>query len=158
VRGKFLIPPKMRTGFRHPTKESRHTLPEIGDEVGEKVGNFFKSNYNPKDNVFVKDKVEGRSVNNLWTGYKLGGKANIAVTASLLGGGTLIASNPRNLQNSYDSKYIANSDSEAQDVESLQSTRSDGQGYQAQIGSAANLSTSGDLVFAMHKTRHSGQL
>lgn len=138
-----------------------HQYPNMGEnlkDIGQSVSSHLKKNYNPKDPLFRKSE-EGRTVNNLWSGYELGGKGKIAVTASVLGGGAIIASNPRNYQNFYNNGTYAQAESEMLDVESLQSTRADGLGYQAQIGAGASqaLTTSGDLVFAMHKTRHSGQ-
>jgi hypothetical protein len=157
---RFMVPPAMRVGFKSAGKKS---FAEIGQGMKEdlgKTGEFMKENFNPKDPFFKKDTREGRSINNLWTGYKLGGPANLMVAGSVLGGGAIIASNPRNIQNAYDVNNSTKAESEMNDIESLQSTRGDGQGYQASIGAKAlaNLSTSGDLVFAMHKTRHSGQL
>lgn len=150
--GRFLVPPMMRAGYKAPAKTSM-------SEIGQKAGGFFKENYDPRDSFFKKDTVEGRNINNLYTGYKLGGKGNLLVTGSILGGGTLVATNARGVSDNYAIKNAVSSESENGDIESLQSTRADGQGYQASIGAnaLANLSTSGDLVFAMHKTRHSGQ-
>lgn len=125
-------------------------------EIGGQIGNHLKTNYNPKDPWFKKDE-EGRNLNNLWSGYKLGGKGKILTTGSLLAGGTIIAGNPRSYQNAYNESANTQVMSEEQDVESLQSTRADGLGYQAQIGNSQLISASGDLVFAMHKTRHTGQ-
>lgn len=131
---------------------------ETAGSIVKSVGGHFKKNYNPRDPVFVKDEMEGRSINNLYTGYKLGGKGNLAVAGSLLGGGTLIVSNPRGYQGFMSTGDNVEAQSAELDVESLQSTRADSLGYKAQLSSAQQqLSASGDLVFAMHKTRHSGQ-
>jgi hypothetical protein len=157
--GRFLVPPAMRAGYKAP-KASMEEIGEGFKESAEKVGGYFKENYNPHDPFFKKDMKEGRSINNLYTGYKLGGKANLMVAGSLLGGGTLVAANMRGVSNHYAVNSNTAAESEYNDIESMQSTRSDGLGYQASIGAGAlaNLSTSGDLVFAMHKTRHSGQM
>lgn len=127
--------------------------------LGKNINEHVRKNYDPRDPFFVKDTEQGHNINNLWTGYKLGGKGNLLMTGSLLGGGTIIAANPREYQSHYNNFNQARAESQELDVESLQSTRADQVGYQAQIGSKSSpmLTTSGDLVFAMHKTRHSGQ-
>lgn len=150
---KFLIPPVMRTG--HVPYKNTNPIQNTKDMV-KGTGDFFKKNYNLKEPIFKKD-PEGRNINNLYTGYGYGGKGKAIATVSLLGGGTLVAANPRGYQGFYNGDFV-DQQSEELDVESLQSTRADGQGYQAQIGSSDMLRTSGDLVFAMHKTRHSGQM
>ena len=155
MKGRFLIPPAMRAGYKYQYTY-KDALPNI-KKVGAEIGEHIKKNYNPKDPLFVKD-PEGRHINNLWTGYKLGGKGNLMVAGSILGGGTIIASNPRHYQNLYNNMYQIPAMSEELDVESLPSTRADGLGYQAQVGASQMLAPSGDLVFAMHKTRHTGQL
>jgi hypothetical protein len=135
-----------------------HTNPITNTkEIAKDTGEFFKKNYNLKEPIFKKD-PEGRNINNLWTGYGYGGKGRAIATVGLLGGGTVIAANMRDTQN-FANGHFADEQSEQLDVESLQATRADGLGYQAQLGAGASnsLTTSGDLVFAMHKTRHSGQ-
>lgn len=153
--GRFLIPPAMRVGHKYT-----HTNPiENTKKIVKGIGTHLKENYNPRDPLFTKDNVEGRNVNNLWTGYKLGGKGKIAVGASVLGGGAIMVADPRGVQSTFGDPGMIEAQSDELDVESLQSTRSDGLGYQAQLSTSAlqDLSASGDLVFAMHKTRHSGQ-
>lgn len=157
--GRFLVPPAMRSGFK-PNKAS---FSEIGEQAGndaKKIGEHLKENYNPRDPLFMKDEKTGRNINNLFTGYKLGGKGKLLAAGSMLGGGAIYVANPHAVNRSVGNHMNTKAQSEELDVESLQSTRSDGQGYQASIGASAtaNLTTSGDLVFAMHKTRHSGQL
>lgn len=153
---KFLLPEVMRVdsaGYKYA-----HTNPiKNTKDITKGTGEFFKKNYNLKEPIFMKD-PEGRNINNLFTGYGYGGKGRAIATVGLLGGGTIVASNPRDYQNFYNGGFT-DEQSEQLDVESLQSTRADGQGYQAQLGLGASntLTTSGDLVFAMHKTRHSGQ-
>jgi|GEM_PF-2791985 len=137
-------------------KENAKELKTHFREIGETVRNHVRDNYNPKDPFFMKD-PQGRNINNLWTGYKLGGKGNLLAAGSILGGGTIIATNPRHYQSLYNQAYYIPAMSEELDVESLPSTRADGVGYQAAIGNNPMLTTSGDLVFAMHKTRHTGQ-
>jgi hypothetical protein len=134
-----------------------HTNPiKNTKEMGKEFGGHMKKNYDLSEPLFKKD-PEGRNLNNLWTGKTYGGKGRALATVSLLGGGSIIAANPRNASGLFGD--AAEQQSEELDIESLQSTRSDGLGYQAQIGTKASekLTTSGDLVFAMHKTRHSGQ-
>jgi hypothetical protein len=152
------VPPSMRVGYKTPEYTGRGIAGDAKD-IASDVGGYFKKNYNPNDPIFKKDTDNGRNINNLYSGYKLGGKGNLLVGGSLLGGGTVIASNPKHLQNHYNVGGSVQAESQELDVESIQSTRGDGVGYQASIGAAAvqNLQTSGDLVFAMHKTRHSGQ-
>lgn len=156
--GRFLVPPAMRTGFR----AERASFSQMGEQVTKDRDNlkgWFKENYDPRQPIFKKDTEEGRNINNLYTGYKLGGKGNLLVTGSLLGGGAIYATNPNAVNRTVMNGQNAKFQSEEQDIESMQSTRADGQGYKASIGAAAleSLSASGDLVFAMHKTRHSGQ-
>lgn len=153
MRGRFLVPPVMRRGHKYTRTNAKENLKDTTSSFK----NHMKENYNPRDPFFVKDTEEGRNINNLWSGYKLGGKGKLLVTGSLLGGGSIIASNPQNYQDSYNLKYGVEAQSEMQDVESLISTRGDGQGYVAQHADTPDLSSSGDLVFAMHKTRHTGQ-
>jgi hypothetical protein len=159
MNAKFLLPPVMRKDHIHYTApEARHTnVKENAKQIGKDIGSHIKKNYNPNDPLFTKDTVEGHSLNNLWSGYKLGGKGKLAVTGSLLAGGSIMVANPRGVQAAYNNRQNVQYESEAQDVESLQSTRADGLGYQAQVGTNPGLNASGDLVFAMHKTRHSGQ-
>ena len=147
---RFLVPPALRKGanpYRYTASDMGENLAHVGKESVKGSKDFLKKNFNPKEPVFMKD-PEGRNMNNLWTGYGYGGKGRIMATASLLGGGAIYATR--------DVKTPA--ESEMLDVESLQSTRGDGIGYQAQIGNLADMSASGDLVFAMHRTRHSGQM
>lgn len=156
--GRFLVPAAMRTGY----KAERASFSQMGEQVKKDRDNlkgWVKDNYDPRQPLFKKDTEEGRTINNLYTGYKLGGKGNLLVTGSLLGGGTIYVANPNNVNRTVLNGQNAKFQSEEQDIESMQSTRADGQGYKAAIGAAAleNLSASGDLVFAMHKTRHSGQ-
>jgi lipoprotein-anchoring transpeptidase ErfK/SrfK len=152
---KFLIPPVMRTGH----VKYKHTNPiENTKEMAKGTGEFFKKNYNLKEPIFKKDPA-GRNINNLYTGYGYGGKGRAIATVSLLGGGTLVASNPKGYQGLYNGDFVDEQSAEL-DVESLQSTRGDAQGYQTPLGESASemMRSSGDLVFAMHKTRHSGQM
>ncbi|ARC67218.1 hypothetical protein B14_200005 (plasmid) [Bacillus licheniformis] len=148
---KFLVPPAMRVGHEY----TRTNPIKNAKEIGKGAVGFMKKNYNLKEPIFMKD-PQGRNMNNLWTGYGYGGKGRALATASLIGGGTIIASNPKAYQNFVNGDFVEEQ-SEALDVESLPSTRSDGLGYQAQVGNNSDLSASGDLVFAMHKTRHTGQ-
>lgn len=145
---KFLRPGIGHKNFVYRTPDAV----ENATYLGGKLKDHMKNNYNPKDPLFRKSD-EGRNVNNLWSGYELGGKGKIAVTGSLLLGGSIVASNPRVLE-----KDFVKEKSESLDIESLQSTRGDMQGYSPILSDTSALSTSGDLVFAMHKTRHSGQL
>lgn len=154
MRGRFLVPPAMRVGH---VPSAKTNLKDNMRDIKDDISNHVRTNYNPKDNFFIKDEAEGRNINNLWSGYKLGGKAKIATTASLLGGGSIVVGDPNGHQNRYNRRTGVKAESEENDIESLQSTRADGVGYQAQVGDMSGLTTSGDLVFAMHKTRHSGQ-
>lgn len=153
---KFLMPDVMRVdsaGYKY-----NHTNPiQNTKDIAKGTKEFFKKNYNLKEPIFKKD-PQGANINNLFTGYGYGGKGRAVATVGLLGGGAIVAANPRDVQGFYNGGF-AEDQSEQLDVESLQSTRADGQGYQAQLGAGASsaLTTSGDLVFAMHKTRHSGQ-
>ncbi len=143
---RFLIPPAMRVGA-HPYKYgAKDAITNIKD-IGKDGANFMKKNYNLKEPLFKKD-PQGPNMNNLWTGYGYGGKGRALATIGLLGGGTIMAS--KNIS--------VPAESEMQDVESLPSTRGDYQGYEAQLSENSGLAPSGDLVFAMHKTRHSGHL
>lgn len=119
---------------------------------------FMKRHLDPHEGIF-RESAEGRNINNLWSGYELGGTGNLLVGGSILGGGSLIAANPRGYQNFYNRSNIL-AESEAMDIESMPGTRGDLQGYQSTLGVPASnyLQSSGDLVFALHKTRHSGQL
>lgn len=150
---KFLVPPAMRAGYKyHNTNPIENTKGMAKDTAG-----FMKKNFNLNEPIFMKD-PEGRNINNLFTGYGYGGKGRAIATVGLLGGGSIVAANPRDFQGLMNGDYI-DAQSQELDVESMQSTRGDSMGYQAQVGaSAANmLNASGDLVFAMHKTRHGGQ-
>lgn len=150
MKGKFLVPPALRKGHN----------PYIHSDAKESVkeaGGFIKKNFNPKDPLFVKDEKNGRNINNLWSGYKLGGKGNLLFTGSVLAGGAMMVPNPDSFQNSYNRKMTVEQQSQSQDVESLISTRSDGVGYQTPLPSTSDMNASGDLVFAMHRTRHTGQ-
>ncbi len=148
---KFLVPPAMRVGHEY----TRTNPIKNAKEMGKGTVKFMKKNYNLKEPIFMKD-PQGRNMNNLWTGYGYGGKGRALATASLIGGGTLIVSNPKGFQSYMNGDFVDEQSAEL-DVESLPSTRSDGLAYEAQIGNSTDLSASGDLVFAMHKTRHSGQ-
>lgn len=158
MRSRFLVPPAMRAGYKGLNEDT--TIKKSMKDVGGGVKNFFKDNLDPRDPIFKLDEKAGKNINNLYTGYKLGGKGNLLVGGSMLGGGTLIVSNPKLAQDHYNRGNIVEAESQEQDIESMQSTRGDMAGYRAAIGAEAlaNLQTSGDLVFAMHKTRHSGQL
>ncbi len=143
---RFLVPPVMRVGA-HPYKYSaKDAIPNM-KAVGKDGVNFIKKNYNLKEPLFKKD-PQGRNMNNLWTGYGYGGKGRALATIGLLGGGSIMASRDTNTP----------MESDMLDVESLPSTRGDYQGYEAQVGANSGLTPSGDLVFAMHKTRHTGYL
>lgn len=148
---KWLVPGALRADIPHKPKGTWR-------DTGRKFGEYMKKSYNPKDPIFVKDEVHGRSINNLWTGYKLGGKGNLMVAGSVLGGGTLVASNPQAYQDMFNRHETVAYQSEELDVESLPSTRGDHTGYQIPLSDMSNMQASGDLVFALHKTRHFGQL
>lgn len=142
-----------------PYKYSKLDLKGIGSsakKVGESVVDSTKKNFNLKEPVF--EKAEYRDVNNLWTGYQLGGKGRAAATVGLLGVGAVMVSNPRAVQSQYNQEFVLPEQAREQDVESLASTRGDGQGYQAYGGMTGNpnYQASGDLVFALHKLRHGG--
>lgn len=149
MKKRFLLPPGARKGFNKAF--------EKGKKAFHKAGEYVKENYNPKDPFFVKDPVRGRHINNLYTGYKLGGKGNLLVAGSILGGGTVMAANPTAIQNSIARKEIVDSQAEMLDVESLPGTRADHLGYQ-NPNPPSHMYASGDLVFALHKTSHTGQL
>lgn len=143
---RFLVPPVMRAGA-HPYKYGpKDAIPNIS-EAGKQATESVKKKYNMKEPLFKKDPV-GRNMNNLWTGYGYGGKGRALATASLLGGAGIMASRDTTVPNQIE---------ELSEVESLQSTRGDGLGYESQVGPDSGLTASGDLVFAMHKTRHTGQ-
>lgn len=142
---RFLIPPALRPGanpYQHSLKDMGPNIKKLGSDAT----NSFKKNFDLSEPIFKKD-PQGRNLNNLWTGMGYGGKGRAMATVSLIAGGTVMAN--RDVKTPMES--------EAMDVESLQSTRSDGFGYESQLGENSGLSASGDLVFAMHKTRHSGQ-
>ena len=127
----------------------QHGAKDIGKNIkrlGEDATNSLKKNFDLSEPIFKKD-PQGRNLNNLWTGMGYGGKGRALATVSLIAGGTVMAN--RDVRTPMES--------EALDVESLQSTRADGQGYESQLGDTSGLTASGDLVFAMHKTRHTGQ-
>ena len=138
------------------SRTGNHTTHSFKDDAAF-LGQRLKENYNPKDTFFRKSK-EGHSINNLYSGYELGGKGNLLMAGGLLGGGTILASDPTGYKHGYLANQSVDYQSGEQDVESLQSTRADGLTYTAQVGTSNMVTPSGDLVFAMHKTRHHGQL
>ncbi|MED1301890.1 hypothetical protein P4388_31455 [Bacillus thuringiensis] len=142
-----------------PYKYPKLDIKGIGSsakKTGEGLVNSTKKNFNLKEPFF--EKAEHRDVNNLWTGYQLGGKGRAASTLGLLGVGAVMVSNPRAVQRQYNETFVLPEQAKEQDVESLISTRGDSQGYQAYGGITGNpnLQASGDLVFALHKLRHGG--
>lgn len=104
---------------------------------------------------FFGDSVEGRSVNNLWTGKGLGSKGKkAAFTAiggyfgyeAMVGAGT-------------ETKATVQAQFEEGDIQSLPGTQGDGLGYTAYPSANLDmqgLAPSGDLVFALHRLRHGG--
>lgn len=148
-----------RSVFNRALPYEHTNAAENAREIGRSVRNHLREHYNPRDPVFKRD-PEGRTINNLWTGYTLGGKGRLAVAGGLLGGGTIVVSNPRAYQNWYNQQVGIPRESDMLNVESLPSTRGDALGYQVPLGPKASeyLHASGDLVFALHKTAHTGQL
>ncbi len=102
-------------------------------------------------------KTGDRNINNLWTGYEYGAKGKAIVGIGLLGGGSILVPTAPARAAAAERRESVAWQSENQDIESMISTRGDMQGYKAHGGIDPMLQSSGDLVFAMHKTRHGGQ-
>lgn len=133
-------------------KEIGKSAVEAGKDIGNGFAGYMKKNFNLKEPIFQKS--EHRDINNLWTGYEMGGKGRAIATVGLLGVGGAVAYNPKSYQNWSNNRANTRYASEEQDIESLPSTRGDGMGYQAYGG--PSLQPSGDLVFALHRLRHGG--
>lgn len=141
-------------------KHAKLNLKNVGQSMGEAKKDTVqktKTYFDPKGPVF--EKADSRDINNLYTGYKLGGKGRIGASVGMLGTGSVMVGFGPELRNKKMNQAIVDQQSQEQDIQSLPSTRGDMRGYMAQggMGSTPDLTTSGDLVFAMHKTRHSGQ-
>ena len=109
------------------------------------LGGFAKE-IDPREPLFKK--TGRRGINNLWSGYEFGGRAKFLASAGLLGsGGYYIETQPR--------KSMVQAQQQYQDIQSLPGTQGDMQGYEAYPAiSVPGLEATGDLVFALHKTRH----
>lgn len=114
-----------------------------------------KKAYKSKDEPLFNNTGK-RSINNLFSGYELGGKGKLLVAGGIAAYGGVSVFDSAGIQKSYELKQLTEQQSEEQDVESLLSTRADGVGYTGNVGSMGNLEANGDLVFALNKIRHGG--
>lgn len=128
---------------------------------GKKLANESRSLLDQEQQVingagkFFGDDVEGRTINNLWTGKGLGSKGKKAAFTAIGGyfGYQAMAGAGS------ESNAIAKAQFEEGDIQSLPGTQGDGLGYTAYPSANLDmqgLAPSGDLVFALHRLRHGG--
>jgi hypothetical protein len=117
----------------------------------------FAHEMSPKSGWVHKSNI--RNFDNLYTGYEFGGKAKITAAVAGLGfaGYQYLNSNGFNGE-------LNRMTAESEDVNAMPGTLGDAQGYQAYPYLSKNqlaeqgYAPKGDLVFALHKLRHGGQL